>query len=123
MLKCHKLFCVSCDCLVVKVVLYYDLGFIMQPEEVQRLLDNHPNAIQRTVSMSGYVTYSSNVIHVRDSTRESFRGILMLSVSNRFNRRLYQIDAAQKFSGYGQQNTWHSHYCSMEMYIFILVCQ
>jgi len=55
--------------------------------------------------MSGYVTYSNNVIHVRDSTRESFRGILMLSVSNRFTRRLYQINAAQKFSGYGQQNT------------------
>ena len=73
----------------------------MQPEEVQRLLDNHPNATQRTVSMSGYVTYSNTVVHVRDATRESFRGIVTLSVSNRLERRLYRIKAAHRFSGYG----------------------
>lgn len=80
-------------------------GSFMQPAEIRRIVDNHPDAIQRTVSMSGYVTYSSNVIQVRDTTRESFSGISMLSVSNRFTRRLYRTNAARRFSGYGRQNT------------------
>ena len=74
----------------------------MQPQEVRKLLEHYPNAVQHTVSRTGFVTYSNNEITVRDKFKETYRGILSLFVKNRFNERTYRAWAKQRFSGFGK---------------------
>lgn len=74
----------------------------MQPQDVRKLLEHYPNAIQRTVSRTGFVTYSNNAITLRDNFKETFTGIVTLFVKNRFNERTHRARAKQRFSGFGK---------------------
>lgn len=74
----------------------------MQPPEVRKLLDRYPNAIQRTIDRTGFIAYSNSVITIKEKFKESFRGILMLTLKNRFNERTYRRWARQRFYGFGK---------------------